>query len=149
MHHLRELERFKASLALNAQQAALWDKAMAAMKPPANMREQMKARHDKLEAMLNDPNFDPRKLAAETDSAMAERRAHMASIRDAWFAVYDGLNPMQKGQAREFMREHMMGRGMRMRDHGEWMHHEGHEGGHPPMPPMPPMPGAPQTPPTR
>jgi Spy/CpxP family protein refolding chaperone len=151
MHHMRELYRFKASLALNAQQAALWDRAATAMKPPANMREQMRARHDKLEAMLDDPNFDPRKLASEMDAAGAQRKAHMTSIRDAWIAVYESLHPMQRGQVREFLRERMAGRhhGGMMRGRGEWMHHEGDR----PMPPMPPRapmaPGAPQTPPTR
>jgi protein CpxP len=147
MHHMRELDRFKKSLALNPQQTALWDKAVVAMKPPSNMFEQMKARHDKLSAMLDDPNFDPRKMAAEMDSAEAERKAHMASIRDAWFAVYDSLNPAQRGQVREFLRERMSGHhggGMMMRGRGEWMQHEGHG----PMPPMPPMqPGTPPTPP--
>jgi Spy/CpxP family protein refolding chaperone len=139
MHHMRELERFKTSLALNAQQAALWDRATAAMKPPADMREQMKARHDRMETLLNDPNFDPRKVASETDALVAERQARMKSIREAWFAVYDSLNPTQKGQAREFMRQHMMGMGGHhgggMRGgRGEWMHYEGRG----PMPPMPP-----------
>jgi periplasmic protein CpxP/Spy len=142
MHRMHELDRFKKSLALNPQQTALWDRAVAAMKPPANMFEQMKARRDKLSAMLDDPNFDPRRMAAEMDSADAERKAHMTSIRDAWFTVYDSLNPAQRGQVREFLRERMSGhhQGGGMHERGEWMHHEGH----PPMPPMPP--GSPMTP---
>jgi periplasmic protein CpxP/Spy len=138
MHHMRELDRFKTSLALNAQQSALWDKAVAAMKPPADMREKMKAEHERMSGMLADPNFDPHKLAAEMDAAGAERRAHMASIRDAWISVYDSLNPSQRGQVREFLRERMSGRGHGggMRGHGEWMHHDEGRG---PMPPQPPV----------
>ena len=117
---MREVERLKTSLRLNASQTALWDQAQGLMKPPADGREQMKSRRDRMAAMLDDPNFDPRKLAAEMDSADGERRAKMASVRDAWFAVYDSLNPVQRGQAREFLRSHLP------RPHGGGM--GGHEG---------------------
>jgi Spy/CpxP family protein refolding chaperone len=146
MHKMREVERLKTSLQLNAQQAAVWDRAVAQMKPQGDrrdMREQMKARHDRMAAMLDDPNFDPRRLAAEMDRVGAERKARMTTIRDAWFAVYDVLNPVQRGQVREFLRERMtrhhgMHGGMhgdRGGPGGEWMHH-----GQPPMmaPPAPP-----------
>jgi Spy/CpxP family protein refolding chaperone len=142
MHMMREMGQFKAALQLNAQQSALWDKAVANMKPPADMREQMKARHERMTAMLNDPNFDPRKMAAEMDSVAAERKARMSSIREGWFAFYDSLNPMQRGQVREFLREKMMrghhghhGRGD-MRGRMEWMQHRDSQG-QPPMPPAP------------
>jgi protein CpxP len=147
MHMMREMGQFKAALQLNAQQSALWDKAVAGMKPPANMREQMKARHDRMTAMLNDPNFDPRKMAAEMDSVAAERKGRMASIREGWFALYDSLNPMQRGQVREFLREKMAHghhghRGMHgkggMHDRMEWMQHRDGQG-------QPPMPAAPSS----
>lgn len=113
-HMMREVARLKTSLKLDANQTQLWDRAEALMKPPAGLREQMKARHDQLAAALDDPNFDPRKLAADMDAAQAERSAAMKAVRDAWIAVYLSLNPVQRGQAREFLRSHMM--------HGPWMH---------------------------
>lgn len=106
---MREVERLKTSLKLNASQTALWDRAQGLMKPPADGREQMRARRDRMAAMLDDPGFDPRKLAAEMDSSDNERRARMTAVRDAWFAVYDSLDPVQRGQAREFLRSHMAG----------------------------------------
>jgi Spy/CpxP family protein refolding chaperone len=140
MRMMREVERLKTSLRLNPQQAAVWDKAVATMKPDGNPREQMKARRDRMTAMLDDPNFDPRKLAAEMDGAEAERRAKMNAVRDAWFAVYDSLNPVQRGQVREFLRERMShGEHHGMEGRREWHHDE--KGGQPPMPPAPP--GAP------
>ncbi len=128
-----ELERLKGSLRLTAGQAALWDKAEAQMQPSGDPREAMRARRDRTAAMLDDPNFDPRKLAAEMDSGDAERRARTTSVRDAWFAVYDSLNPVQRGQAREFLRSHLSHRhGM----HGERMGEmQRHDGDRPPMPP--------------
>jgi len=135
---MREVERLKTSLKLNASQTALWDKAQGLMKPPTDPREQMKARHDRMAAMLDDPAFDPRKMAAEMDSAQNERRARMAGVRDAWFAVYDSLNPVQRGQAREFLRSHMAHGGMGGHE-GGWMHRADGDAGKAPMAP-PPMP---------
>lgn len=121
MHMMHELARLKTSLRLTPEQAALWDRAEQQMKPASDVREQMKARHERMSAMLDDPNFDPRKLAAEMDSVQAERMAKHKSTREAWFAVYDKLNPAQRGQVREFLRAHMA-RGERMRGHMGWMH---------------------------
>ena len=135
-HMMMEVERLKGSLKLNASQTALWDKAESLMKPPSDMREQMMARRDRMAAMLDDPNFDPRKLATDMDAAQAEHRAKMTAVRDAWFAVYDSLNPVQRGQAREFLRSHMShphGGG----DRGGWMHKRDGEPGKPPMAPPP------------
>ncbi|MEO8938861.1 MAG: periplasmic heavy metal sensor [Burkholderiaceae bacterium] len=133
-HMMRELERLKTSLKLNASQTALWDKAQEQMKPPTDTREKMMATRDRIAAMLDDPSFDPRKLAADMDSAQAERKAKMTAMRDAWFAVYDSLDPVQRGQAREFLRSNMAKRhGMGDRGErggrGEWMHrHDGEPG---------------------
>ena len=121
MHMMHELTRLKTSLRLTPEQAALWDRAEQQIKPAADVREQRKARHDRMTAMLDDPNFDPRKLAAEMDSAQTERMAKHKSAREAWFAVYDKLNPAQRGQVREFFRSHMA-RGERMREHRGRMH---------------------------
>lgn len=130
---MRELERFRTSLKLDARQAALWDRALATMTPPGDRREKMKAERERVSALFDDPNFDPRKLGAEMDSRDAERRARMTATRDAWFAVYDSLNPVQRGQAREFLRSRMS------RPHGMGgmgpmgaMHRHGGDG--PPMP---------------
>ncbi len=124
MRMMRELDRLKTSLQLNGSQAAAWDKAVAAMKPSGDPRAEMKSHRDRLAAALDDPNFDPRKLAAETDRTETEHRARMSMIRDAWFSVYDTLNPVQRGQVREFLREKMthgpmMGGRMEWRQHGE------------------------------
>ena len=130
---MREVERLKTSLKLDASQTALWDQAQGLMKPPTDRREQMKARRDRMAAMLDDPNFDPRRMAAEMDSAQNERRAKMASVRDAWFRVYDSLNPVQRGQAREFLRSHMSRpHGGGMEGHGGWRHRPDGDG-KPPM----------------
>jgi len=105
----RELGRFKASLRLDARQSALWDQAAMQMKPRGDQREEMKAHHDQVTGMLDDPNFDPRKLAAMMDQDQARRMAEMKTKRDAWIAVYESLNPVQRGQVREFLRERMAG----------------------------------------
>lgn len=131
---MRDVERLKTSLKLNAAQTALWDKAQAPMKPSGDPRAEMKARRDRMAAMLDDPDFDPRKLAAEMDSAQNEHRARMSSVRDAWFAVYDSLDPVQRGQAREFLRSHMApphGMGGPMEG---WKNGPDADAGRPPMP---------------
>lgn len=125
MHHksmMHELGRLKTSLRLTPEQATLWDRAEQQMKPAGDMREQMKARHERMTAMLDDPNFDPRKLAGEMDSVQSERMARSKSMREAWFAVYDKLNPVQRGQVREFLRSRMS-RGEHMRGRLGSMHH--------------------------
>ena len=134
MHMMRDLAAFRTSLQLNAQQSALWDRALAATKPEDGMRQRMKARHDQMLAMLDDPNFDPRKMAAAMDRFDTEREAKTTTVRDAWFAVYDSLNPVQRGQAREFLRERMSHRRGGMHGHGGWMHRHD-ERGHGPMVP--------------
>lgn len=136
MRMMRELARLKTSLRLTPEQSALWDRAEQQMKPAGDVREQMKARHERMTAMLDDPNFDPRKLAADIDSMQSERMAKRKSMRDAWFAVYDKLNPVQRGQVREFLRERIA-RGERMRGHSGWKHRgmrDGEEKGSPSAP---------------
>lgn len=133
MHRMHDMARLKTSLRLTPEQAALWDRAAQQMKPPADLREQMKAAHERMAAMLDDPNFDPRKLAAEMDNMQSERMARHKTMREAWFAVYDKLNPVQRGQVREFLRSHMA-RGERMRDPMGSMHrgmHGDHDKGAP------------------
>ena len=121
MHMMRELARLKTSLRLTPEQAALWDRAEQQMKPAADVREQMKATHGRMTAMLDDPNFDPRKLAAEMDRVQTERMAKHKTTREAWFAMYDKLDPVQRGQVREFLRSHMA-HGKGMGEHMGWMH---------------------------
>ncbi len=138
MHMVRELGRSKTSLRLTPEQAALWDRAEQQMKPPGDMREQMKARHERMTAMLDDPNFDPRKLAAEMDSVQSEHMTRRKSMREAWFAVYDKLNPVQRGQVREFLRSRMS-RGQHMHGRMGSMHQgmEGRQERNPPGAPAP------------
>ena len=121
MHMMHELARLKISLRLTPEQVALWGRAEQQMKPPADLREQMKSRHERMAGMLDDPNFDPRKLAVEMDSMQSERMARHKSMREAWFAVYDQLNPAQRGQVREFLRSRMA-RGERMHGRMGAMH---------------------------
>ena len=135
-HMMMEVERLRTSLKLNASQAAAWDRAVEQMKPPTDLRDKAKAQHERMASMLDDPAFDPRKWAADMDSVEAERRAKMTSVRDAWFAVYDSLNPVQRGQAREFLRSHLS-RSHGMRERMGWMHRDG-DGPKPPMAPPPP-----------
>ena len=125
MQMMRDVARLKTSLRLTPEQAALWDRAAQQMKPPADLREQMKARHERMAAMLDDPNFDPRKLAAEMDRMQSERMERHKAMREAWFAVYDQLNPVQRGQVREFLRSHM-GRGEHMRGRMDSTHRGKH-----------------------
>lgn len=144
-HMMREVERLKTSLKLSPSQAALWDRAQQQMKPPADGRERMRAARDRMAAMLDDPDFDPRKLAADMDNADAERRARTTAVRDAWFAVYASLNPVQRGQVREFLRSRLSGHGMRehmgerMGERMERMHGRDGEPGKP-TPGSPPPP---------
>ncbi len=141
LHMQRDLDRLKTSLKLDAKQTALWDRAVEATKPQGDWRERMKANRDRMEALIDDPNFDPRKAAAEMDRAEAERTARKKAVRESWFAVYDSLNPTQRGQAREFLRSRMS-RGMHgMRDR-MMMRMHGPDGmrGAPPAPPAPPAP---------
>ena len=121
MHMMHDMARLKTSLRLTPEQAALWARAEQQMKPAADLGEQMKAMHGRMAAMLDDPNFDPRKLAAEMDSMQSARMARHKSMREAWFAVYDKLDPVQRGQVREFLRSHMA-RAEPMRSHMGAMH---------------------------
>ena len=140
-HHgmgmMRELARLKASLKLTPEQAALWDRAEAGMRPPADLRERMKARHDRMAAALDDPNFDPRKLAAGMDKDHADMDARRRATRDTWFGVYDSLNPAQRGQVRELLRARMA-RADTMRGHWRDHMHRGMENA-PLVPPVPPV----------
>lgn len=125
MHMMRDVARLKSSLRLTPEQAALWARAAQQMKPPADLRERMKAWHERMAAMLDDPNFDPRKLAAEMDRMQSERMERHKAMREAWFAVYDQLNPVQRGQVREFLRSHMV-RGEPMRGRMDSRHRDKH-----------------------
>ena len=87
MHGMRDAERLRTSLRLDARQTALWDRAVERMKPAADQREQAKARRDRMTAMLDDPGFDPRKLAADMDGQQAERDVQHKAVRDAWIEV--------------------------------------------------------------
>lgn len=123
-HMMRDVERLKTSLRLDPKQTALWERAADRMKVGAEGREQMKTRRDRMTALLDDPNFDPRKLVAEMDGQSAERDAQRKNMRDAWIDVYESLNPVQRGQVREFMRSHLA-QGPFMHRPAQWMHRDG------------------------
>lgn len=124
----RGLERFKAKLKLTAEQSALWDQAAEKMRPPADMRERMRAEHDQYMTALMDPSFDPRKWLDAQDKEKAERDAHMKEVRTAWLAVWDHLDAAQRTQVREFLVKRAL--------HGFW-HGGGRGRGGPPPQDMP------------
>lgn len=120
----RAMEWFKTRLKLTSSQAALWDRAVSTMHPPADARERARQSHEQYLAALMDPSFDPRKWLAQEDQTRAEREAHMKESRNAWLAVWDSLDAAQRTQVREFLFKRAEHRG-----HGGWAHHEGHAWG--------------------
>jgi hypothetical protein len=133
MHHDWEqmrMHRMAEELSLNPQQQQLAMTAMQKMHPSKEAMQRMKKEHEQHLLALMDPNFDPRKMAAEEDQMHSEMEAKQKDARGAWFALWDTLSPEQRVKARLMLlkmaeREH--GHGMHG-DHGPEDMHEGHEG---------------------
>lgn len=138
----RREDHLVAELGLNPQQAALAQAAMAKMKPDHDMMERMHKSHEARLLALMDPNFDPRRAAAQEDQERADREARMKDARTSWFALWDSLDANQRVKARLMLLK-MAERGPMERMHGEGMHGDGMrgpDGGHGgPDAPRPPM----------
>ena len=153
MHHdfaEMRLHRMSEQLSLTPQQQQLAKSAFEKMRPSHEEMEAMHKRHEASLVALMDPNFDPRKAAAEEDQEHAAMEVHKKDARQAWFALWDTLNPDQRVKARLMLlkmaeREHGGHRG-EGGEHGE-MHgpdgmHGGPDGMHGGPNGMPPPPAA-------
>jgi Spy/CpxP family protein refolding chaperone len=117
MHHNFEemrMHRISEELALTPQQQALAKTAMEKMRPSHEEMEAMRKRHEAQLVALMDPNFDPRKAAAEEDAEHAAMEAHKKDARGAWFALWDTFNPDQRVKARLMLLK------MAEREHGHF-----------------------------
>jgi hypothetical protein len=148
MHHdfmQMRLKHMSDELMLTPQQQQLAQVALQKEEPSKEAREAMRKHHEAHLVALMDPNFDPRKLAAEEDQEHAAMEAQHKDARNAWFALWDSLNADQRVKARLMllkMAEHEHGHhGM----HGGYGEHGGMHGGpdgaHGGMPPPPPNQG--------
>lgn len=132
MHHdfaEWRMHRISEELALTPQQQVLAKSAMEKMRPSHEEMEAMRKRHEAHLVALMDPNFDPRKAAAEEDAEHAAMEAHKKDARNSWFALWDTFNPDQRVKARLMllkMAEHEHGHGG---EHGEMHGPDGMHGG--------------------
>jgi len=145
MHHdfmQMRLKHMSDELALTPQQQQLAEAALQKEHPSKEAMEAMRKRHEAHLVALMDPNFDPRKLAAEEDQEHAAMEAQHKDARNAWFALWDTLNPDQRVKARLMllkMAEHEHGHHHGM--HGDEGPHGGPDGAHGGIPPPPPHQG--------
>ncbi len=121
--HKRGMEWVETKLKLTASQSVLFDAAMSKMRPPTELREQMRKSHEQYLTALLDPSFDPRKWIAEDDRLRTEREERMKETHTALLAFWDSLDATQKTQVREFLikralHQHRGGR------QGGWGDHE-------------------------
>ena len=143
MHHdfaEMRMHRISEELALTPQQQQLAKSAFDKMRPSHEEMEAMRKRHEAHLVALMDPNFDPRKAAAEEDSEHAAMEAHKKDARGAWFALWDTFNPDQRVKARLMLlkmaeREH--GHRGERGEHGEMHGPDGMHGGPDGMAPPP------------
>jgi protein CpxP len=124
-------EKLHKELNLNAQQEELWKKAQGVQREAfRSMRAKGEETRAKLRVEIDKPGADLKQFAQLRDQLGAQMRAQMEAIhtqvRDAWFAVYDALDPGQREKVRVAIRDGMdrMGR-HRGGPHGE-MHGEHH-----------------------
>jgi Spy/CpxP family protein refolding chaperone len=120
MGPMRGFERLHKELKLNAQQEDLWKKAQAAQREAfRSMRAKGEETRAKLRVEIDKPGADLKQFAQLRDELGAQTRAQMDAmrkqVREAWFAVYDALDPGQKEQVRVAIRDGMdrMGRHQR------------------------------------
>ena len=121
------MERLHQKLNLNPQQEELWKKAQAASRDTfQKMREGAKDVHGKLRAEIEKPNADLKQFAQLREQMREQMRSRMEAarkqVREAWFAVYDALDPGQKEQVRLSIKDRMdrMDRMHRGGPHGEF-----------------------------
>jgi hypothetical protein len=133
MHHDFEqmrMHRMAEELSLNSQQQQLAMTAMQKMHPGKEAMQQMHMAHEQHLLALMDPNFDPRKMAAEEDQMHAAMEAQRKEARSAWFALWDTLSAEQRVKARLMllkMAEREPGHGMHGDEPGD---HDGMHGDH-------------------
>jgi len=117
MGPMRGFERLHRELNLNPQQEELWKKAQAAQREAFRaMRAKGEETRAKLRAEIDKPDADLKQFAQLRDQLGAQMRAQMETtrkqVREAWFAVYDTLDSVQKEKVRVAIRDGMdrMGR---------------------------------------
>ena len=117
MGPMRGFERLHRELDLNPQQEELWKKAQAAQREAFRaMRAKGEETRAKLRAEIDKPDADLKQFAQLRDQLGAQMRAQMETTRnqarEAWFAVYDTLDSVQKEKVRVAIRDGMerMGR---------------------------------------
>jgi len=126
MGAMRGLERLHKDLNLNAQQEELWKKAQAAQRDAfRSIRAKGEETRAKLRVEIDKPGADLKQFAQLRDELGAQMRAQMEAtrkqVREAWFAVYDTLDPGQREKVRVAIRDGMdrMGRHHRGGPRGE------------------------------
>jgi len=117
MGPMHGFERLHKELKLNAQQEDLWKRAQAAQRDAfRSMRAKGEETRAKLRAEIDKPDADLKQFAQLRDQLGAQMRAQMETtrkqVREAWFAVYDTLDSVQKEKVRVAIRDGMerMGR---------------------------------------
>ena len=110
-------DRLHKELNLNAQQEELWKIAQAAQREAFRaMRAKGEETRAKLRVEIDKPGADLKQFAQLRDQLGAQMRAQAEAarkpVRDAWFAVYDALDSVQKEKVRVAIRDGMdrMGR---------------------------------------
>ena len=110
-------EGLHRELNLNPQQEELWKKAQAAQREAFRaMRAKGEETRATLRVEIDKPGADLKQFAQLRDQLGAQMRAQMETtrkqVREAWFAVYDTLDSVQKEKVRVAIRDGMdrMGR---------------------------------------
>ena len=112
MGPMRDLDRLHKELNLNAQQEELWKKAEAAQRELfRSVRAKREETRAKLRVEIDKPGADLKQFTQLRDELGAQMRAQMEAtqkqVREAWFAVYDTLDSVQKEKVRVAIRDGM------------------------------------------
>ena len=109
---MRGLDRLHKELNLNAQQEELWKQAQGLQREASrSMRAKGEETRAQLRAEIDKPGADLKQFAQLRDQLGAQMRAQMEAtqkqVREAWFAVYDTLDSVQKEKVRVAIRDGM------------------------------------------
>jgi len=109
---VRGFERLHKELNLNVQQEELWKKAQGLQREAfRSMRAKGEETRAKLRVEIDKPGADLKQFAQLRDQLGAQMHAQMETIhkqvREAWFAVYDALDPGQREKVRVAIRDGM------------------------------------------
>jgi len=112
MGPMRGFQRLHKELNLNPQQEELWKKAQAAQREAfLAMRAKGEETRAKLRVEIDKPGADLKQFTQLRDQLGAQMRAQMEAtrkqVREAWFAVYDTLDSVQKEKVRVAIRDGM------------------------------------------